>query len=91
MISYMVFRLVLSLLRLMELLIVARAVCSWFPQVRDSRVYDFVYTLTEPIIQPIRSLLDRIPGLGGGPLDFSSLIALLVLYALEELLRVGYF
>ncbi len=91
MISYTIFRLVFSLLRLLEALIVVRALCSWFPQIQSSKVYDFVYTFTEPIIRPVRNVLSRIPGIGDGPLDFSSLGALLLLYALEGLLTAVFY
>jgi YggT family protein len=75
-----------SAIRLLEFLIFARAILSWFPDARNSRISEFLYAATEPIIQPFRSLLDRIPAMRMMPIDFSVLLAFIVLEILETLL-----
>ena len=64
----------------------ARALFSWFPQWQDSKIAEFLYLVTEPIILPFRSLLDRFQGMRMIPIDFSFLLAFLVLEVLRVLL-----
>ena len=45
-----------------------------------------VYQITEPIIEPFRQLLWKIPGLQGFPLDLSFLAAYITLNILMEIL-----
>ena len=33
---------------------------SWFVQGSDSKIYEFLCLVTEPVIQPFRSLLSRV-------------------------------
>ncbi|MGN1014658.1 MAG: YggT family protein [Butyricicoccus sp.] len=88
---YLVYRLLFSLIRLMEFLLVVRALVSWFPQVQQSQLGDFVYTVTEPLVRPCRELLSRIQALRSMPIDFSALMAFVILEVLENLLRGIFF
>lgn len=85
-VTYLIVRLVSSLLRLFEFFMFARAIFSWFPQARDSKVYEFLYYVTEPIIMPFRSLLNRFDAIRTIPLDISFLCAFLTLEILQILL-----
>lgn len=78
--------LVSLILRLLELLILARAVISWFPIDEDNPLINFLYFLTEPILAPIRALLERIPPLQALPIDLSCLIAIVILTLLSAFL-----
>ena len=69
------------LLQLYIVVIFVRVILSWFPISPDSpmaSVYKFVYSITEPVLGPIRRVM---PGarVGGMGLDFSPIIALLAL------------
>ena len=75
-----------SAIRLLEFLIFARAIISWFPDARNSRIADFLYATTEPIVQPIRNLLNRFDSMRMMPIDFSVLFAFIILEILETLL-----
>lgn len=63
--------------RVINFLILIRVLMSWF--IRDPRnpFAVFIYSLTEPILSPFRKLLRRL-GVGG-MLDFSPILALLVI------------
>lgn len=65
------------LLWLLVAAIVARALLSWFPGAQDNQFARAIYTITEPILEPIRRVLPRT-----GIIDFSSLIAILLLYVM---------
>ena len=71
-----------TLLRLIQLLLFARAILSWFPIGGTNPVVRFLYMATEPFLTPVRSLLRRFEFLRRMPFDFS----ILVVYFLIELL-----
>ena len=69
-----------------ELMLVARAIMSWF--VRDQysalgKIYIGIIRLTEPIVAPCRKALSR---LNTGMFDFSLLLALLLVGAVTNIL-----
>ena len=68
--------LLIQLLNLYLLCIFARIVLSWFPITPNSgmaTVYGFLYSITEPVLGPIRRLIPPI-GMGGMGLDLSPMI-----------------
>ena len=78
--------LTIRLLGLLQWLLVFRALASWFPQIQSSRIGEILYMVTEPMVAPCRSLLSRIPSLQMMPLDFSALLAFLILSVLQRFL-----
>lgn len=71
-------------LQLIMYLIFFRAILSWF--IRDPRnpIMSILLMLTEPILSPIRSLLFKLK-IGGNMIDFSPLVALLLIQFLSGL------
>jgi YggT family protein len=70
-----------------EILIFARSLLSWFPNIDRSNptvdaVVRFIYGVTEPILRPIRDMLPRNSGV-----DFSPMIVLIIIIVLMQLLR----
>ncbi|MEW8958299.1 hypothetical protein MHOCP_08670 [Moorella humiferrea] len=63
-------------------LIIARILISWFPHDPYHPVMRFIYEVTEPVLAPFRRLMPRT----GIPLDFSPILAVLVLQLIERLL-----
>lgn len=80
MISY-----VISLVaQLLILAIIIRAILSWLPGVAVLQpVARFFNTITAPVIEPIRR---RLPLAGG--IDFSPLVALVLIWLVENILLV---
>ena len=74
------------LLELLILLMVGRAVLSWLPLDEDSAIFRFLYTVTEPLVVPVRMLLERFSFFRDSPLDISYAITMLLLFLLQELL-----
>jgi YggT family protein len=68
------------LIEFIEWMIVVRALMSWFPNSRGTKLNAFVYKVTEPIIGPIRDLMFKF---FNSPIDFSPVIALLLLQAIS--------
>ena len=84
--TYILIQLVLTIIRILEFLMFARAIFSWFPQMQNSSIAEFLYMVTEPIILPFRSLLDRFRGMRMMPIDLSFLCAFVALEFLRMLL-----
>ncbi len=77
---------VANILGLLRILLVVRAIMSWFPEVMQSQIGQFVRMITEPILIPCRALLNKIPALQGLPLDLSVLLAFILLQIFSQLL-----
>ena len=67
---------------LYEFAIIARALLPWFRVDPYHPVMRFLIQITEPLLAPIRR---NLPIMGG--LDFSPMVALLILWAVELLLQ----
>ena len=75
---------VLQLISFYELVIIARAISSFFPITSGSPfapIVDLLYKATEPVLQPIRRVL---PPMGG--FDLSPMILLIALQLLSRIL-----
>ncbi|MBQ9986240.1 MAG: YggT family protein [Oscillospiraceae bacterium] len=75
-----------AVLRAYEFLFIARAILSWFPTLNLGGIMDFLYNVTEPILAPIRSVLRKIPFLAGLPIDFSVLVAYLLIDVIRSII-----
>lgn len=73
--------LLVQLLDLYSLIVLAAVVVSWIQLPPSNPMATFLYTMTEPLLRPIRSLL---PDMGG--LDFSPLVLLFGLRLLRGVL-----
>ena len=68
----------------LTLAIIARAILSWFMRDPRNPVWEFVTAITDPILNPIRSVMPR-----GIMIDLSPLIAILLLNLLIRPLLVS--
>lgn len=71
--------------RLLEWLIFIRIILSWLPIGRNP-VTQILYSLTEPVLGPVRAMVDKSPLGGGMAIDFSPIIALFLLSLIQRLL-----
>ncbi len=71
-----------SFLNVLRFLILIRAILSFFP-LRSSQWYDFLITVTEPILAPIRKLLSGF----SQTFDLSPIVALILIGLLQSLIR----
>lgn len=70
-----------TVLRIVELLLLFRALLSFIPL--SDRLYDVFYMLTEPMISPIRRLADRLGLNPMLPIDIPFFITFLLVSLLE--------
>ena len=78
---------VVRILELMEIAIFIRVIVSWLPMSRDNQFIRVLYQITEPVLAPIRGLIER-SSLGKGMMmiDFSPIIAFLLIGFLKSML-----
>ena len=75
-------------LYVMELAMFIRAVFSWIDPARDSKVHQFLYNITEPVIMPVRSLVTRFNLFSDLPIDVSFSITFLLLIVVQRIIRL---
>lgn len=65
--------------------IIARALLSWFPNI-DPRnpAVEFLVTITEPILAPIRSVMPRM-----GFIDLTPMVAIILLQVIGQIIVSG--
>lgn len=79
-----------ALIQIMSTLILVRCLLSWLPidpysEGFFSKVVRVIYSLTEPLLAPIRALLMKTP-LANMPLDFSPIGAFIALELIQSLI-----
>lgn len=67
------------LIDFLVLLIVVRALISWFPLSPENKFIAFLDMMTEPVVGPIRRLLNKSETISQLPVDFSPVVAILIL------------
>ena len=77
--------LVLVILMAVQTAMTARAILSWIPM-DSNKITDFLFSLTEPFIYPIRRLFQRLNWFQGMPIDLSFLFAYILLSVLSSVL-----
>lgn len=75
--------LLLYLLQIVKLLVIVRCILSWFPN-QDNKIVEIIYRLTEPILYPIRELIQRLMGGRAIMIDFSPILLFLLIQVLIE-------
>ncbi len=72
--------------RILTIAIFIRCFLSFFPVSRDNAFVNIIILVTEPILGPLRVIYQRSP-LGGGTVDFSPIIALILMNIVELFLK----
>ena len=72
------------LLSFVQIAMLVRAILSWFPI--NNRFVDFVYSVTEPFIYPVRRLFEKMGWFQGLPVDISFMVSYLLLTVILILL-----
>jgi YggT family protein len=80
---HLIFTLIYYLIRIYSLIIIIRAVLSFFPIDPYNGFVRAIYAITEPLLAPIRNAL---PASGG--MDFSPLVLLVILFALQQVVTI---
>ncbi len=78
-----IFTVLYYILWIFELILLARVILSWFPNVdRSNPLIQFLYDVTEPVLRPIREMMPPT-----GMMDLSPLIVFLIIQVLMTLIQ----
>lgn len=77
---------ILLLLNLLSLALFGRAILSWFDPGGRWPISQVLYSMTEPLIAPIRQVVPSV-----GMIDISFIVAIVLLQILERLLRQAFY
>jgi YggT family protein len=81
----MILAIVQATILVLTIAIVARALLSWFPNVNPTNpAVEFLFTVTEPILAPLRAIMPRI-----GMIDITPMIAIILLQVINRVLAGG--
>lgn len=90
-VANIIVRVLTSVLSVFELCLFIRAICSWIPSARDSRIYYFFYRVTEPILRPIRDAMMRWELVRRCPIDLSFLVVIVLISVAQRLVYLLYY
>ncbi|HHX54351.1 MAG TPA: YggT family protein [Clostridiales bacterium] len=83
---YIIKKTVYYLIRVILIMMFARALSSWLTTDEDSKLNSFLYAVTEPFVIPVRMLVDKIEALRNLPMDISFMLAFMILGFVQVLL-----
>ncbi len=75
----MLIKVIHLLIQLLIILVFIHALGSWIPQIRESRFYELLDRIVEPMLRPIRQV---IPDIGG--IDISPMILIFILVLIDR-------
>lgn len=77
-----IFELLATIIQLYTLVLLARILMSWIPNLdRYNPIVQFLYQITEPVLEPARRLIPSI-----GMIDISPIVVFIVLGILQDAL-----
>ncbi|NLW73932.1 MAG: YggT family protein [Clostridiales bacterium] len=85
-ICYVIITIVKIFIYVLQLAMLLRAVMSWIPDMQENKFSDFLYTVTEPVVIPVRMLFEKMNWFQNVPLDVFFIVAYLLLAILSAIL-----
>lgn len=68
-----------SLLQLYTFILLARVFMSWIPGLSQNPIGELIYQVTEPVLAPIRGVLQQFLPPSMGMIDFSPIVVFLLI------------
>lgn len=84
--TYVISKAVYYFIGALQILMFIRAILSWLPIDEDSPIVTFIYNVTETVIFPVRSLLERSEQIASLPIDVSFFVTFLLLSLVQSLM-----
>ena len=86
-IAYILVKFVVVVLYAMQFLMFGRAIMSWFSPDEDNKIAQFLFMVTEPLVYPIRQLLNKFEFFSNSPIDMSFIVAMIILIIFTTVLN----
>ncbi|MBE6708670.1 MAG: YggT family protein [Ruminococcaceae bacterium] len=67
-----------GIVTLLQIAMLVRAVVSWFPGGEDSVIGFVAYTISEPVVIPVRKVLEKFESVRNFPIDMSFFVAFML-------------
>lgn len=83
--NYQIKLFIIYLAKVFEYAIVIRCLLSFIPDLRNNKIVNIIYQITDPIIMPCSRLLDKL-GLNMGMIDFSPIVAFFLIKIIVTLI-----
>jgi YggT family protein len=86
---YALYKAIDLVLKIFEAALVVRVLVSWLPVSRDNKLIDLLYTITEPVLGPIRRMLERSSLMNSSVfsmMDFSPVVAFILIGVLRNVI-----
>lgn len=74
-------------LQILQYAIFINVLMSWIPQARGSKFDLMLRQFTDPILAPVRAMMSKALGQKGMMIDFSPLIAIILIQVLEGIVK----
>lgn len=74
------------LVDVISFLIIIRIILSWLPFGRENSIINAIFNLTEPLLAPIRKIIEKSPIGRGMMIDFSPIILFLLLNVIQRVI-----
>ena len=75
------------LLLFLEYAVLARVIISWLPIQKDNKIIRIIYQITEPVLAPVKGLIERSAIGKNMMVDFSPLIVFLLIGLIRKFIR----
>ena len=85
-IVYVIIRIVYYLIVVMQVVMFARAIMSWLMPEEDNALVRFITIVTDPIIIPVRMILEKFEFVRSMPIDISFMVAFILLVIIQNIL-----
>ena len=84
--NYLVYRTISIVFTIIEFAVLARVIISWVPVQKENKLVTFLYQVTEPILAPIRSMVERSSFGKNMMFDVSPIIAFLLIGLIRNII-----
>lgn len=88
MIIYTLISIISYALSLFDFCLLIRAICSWIPQARDTKIYYVLFKITEPVLRPVRDIFMRWEFARRCPIDLSFIAVIILISIAQRLLSL---
>jgi YggT family protein len=84
--NVLIFKAIFWLLEIIKYTVLVRVIISWLPIPKENQLIRLLYQITEPILSPIRNIIAKSSFGKNMMIDFSPILAFILISVLENIL-----